>query len=191
MKRAQTILGMLCLTVIAGLLVASPGLASESGNDWRPTYDIVMKWLNFGILVFLFVKYAKKPLLDFLSLRREEVARDIESLEEEKKQADLKSRETRELIEKGEAHIALIKQRIIEQGEQEKARIIREAQEQGRFMLEDAKERAENQLIQAERSFKAELLASAIELAADRLPAEMTQADHDNLFDAYLKGASA
>lgn len=191
MKRAHTIIALFCLTVIAGLLLASPGLAAEVGNDWRPTYDMAMKWVNFAILVFLFIKFLKKPLLDFLSLRKESVARDIEKLEEEKSQVELKSRETHELIEKGEAHIALIKQRIIEQGEQEKARIIEEAREQSRFVLADAKVRAQNQLVQAERSFKAELLESAIELAVSKLPQEMTKTDHDNLFDSYLKGASA
>ena len=40
-------------------------------------YDLVLRYFNFGIIVFVFIKYAKTPLMDFLRGQKEELARDL------------------------------------------------------------------------------------------------------------------
>ena len=62
-----------CLLLTACFLLLSPSfsLAAEGaahGGDWK---EWLWKIVNFGILVFILVKFAGKPLRDFLRQRTE------------------------------------------------------------------------------------------------------------------------
>ena len=57
--------------------------AEESGN-WRSTYDVVMLWLNFLILVFLLIKFAKDPIKNFLKGQQDELSKEIGGLEQQR-----------------------------------------------------------------------------------------------------------
>ena len=39
-------------------------------TEGRKLYDIIMLWVNFGILVALFIKFARKPLMDAVHVVR-------------------------------------------------------------------------------------------------------------------------
>ena len=39
-------------------------------------YDLVLRYFNFGIIVFVFIKYAKTPLMNFLWGQKEKFARE-------------------------------------------------------------------------------------------------------------------
>ncbi|MFH2066380.1 MAG: ATP synthase F0 subunit B [Pseudomonadota bacterium] len=163
-------------------------LGAEGGNGWRASYDSIMLYVNFAILVFLFFKFLKKPLVDFLTLRGETLARDIKNLEDQKQKAEMKSRETMALLKQGESHIENIKVRIIEQGEAEKEKIINDALAQSRFMLENAKQRLGSRILQAKHAFRTELVEAAIALAMEKLPKEITDKDNQVLVGNFLAG---
>jgi F-type H+-transporting ATPase subunit b len=170
------------------VLTTINAFGSESGNNWRTIYDSIMMYVNFAILMFLFFKFLKKPLLDFLSLRGEAFAREIKNLEDEKQRAEIKSRETMVLLKQGEAHIETIKTRIIEQGEVEKEKIIKDARVQSLLMLENAKQRLGSRILQAKHAFRAELVEAAIALAMEKLPKEITEEDNRLLVGNFLTG---
>ena len=170
-------------------LTALNALASETGGNWRATYDTVMIWLNFGIFAFLLVKYLKTPLINFLRGRQDELAREISRLEEKRAQISLKINETQQLFEKSEVHYENIKAKIITQGEEEKRELIEGARQESRLMIEQTNVRIENHIIQAKNKFKAEMIDMAISLAMKRLPAEITKADHQRLLDRYIERA--
>ncbi len=184
--KAESLPRYLFFGVLFILLTAFEALGAEDGNGWRTIYDPIMMYVNFAILVFLFFKFVKKPLMDFLNLRSEELARDIKKLEDEKKSAEIKSQETLALLEKGEAHIKKIKSRIIEQGKEEKEKMIDDARSQSRFMLEDSKQRVGSQIVQAKQAFRTELVEAAIALAMERLPKELTEKDNQAIVGNYL-----
>jgi len=178
-----------CLTagVFLVLLTAVDALGAENGSHWRETYDIAMRWINFAILVFLFIKFVKTPLMNFLHTRGSGLEKDITDLENEKKKAEAKSRETLELIEKGEARIEEIKEKIINLGKDERERIINEARSRSQYMLEEMKKRVGGQIFQARRDFRAELVDEAIALAMEKLPQEITEKDNQNFIGSYLE----
>jgi len=165
-------------------------LASETGGNWRATFDQVMIWLNFGIFAFLLVKYLKTPLINFLRGRQDELVREISRLEEKREQISLKINETQQLFEKSEAHYENIKANIITQGEEKKRAIIEGARQESRLMIEKANVRIENHILQAKHKFKSEMIDLAISLAIQRLPGEVTEADHQRLVDRYIEHAS-
>jgi len=170
------------------VLTGNDAMAAENGGSWREPYDLIMRWVNFGIMIFLFIRYVKTPLMNFLNTRKEEVAEDIGRLEDAKEEAKNQSREALKKIEEGDAQIARIKKRIIEEGEKKKDQIIQDARTQSHYMLEEAKKRAGSQILLAQKEFRSELVDAAITLALERLPGMITEKDNQNLLDNYLAG---
>ena len=165
-------------------------LASESSGGWRPIYDEVLLWFNFGIIVFVFIKYGKTPLMNFLYGGREKIAQEIERIEEKKKQAADKVTEINKMVDESEARFAKIKARIVEQGERKKKEIIQSAQQQSKTMLKDAKKRVDIQFVQAKYTLKKELVDTAIDLAMQILPKEITPEDNDKFTRLFLESTS-
>jgi F-type H+-transporting ATPase subunit b len=175
-------------------LLADPGMvwAEESGTGgWRSTYDEIMLWVNFAILAFVFYKFGKDPFMDFLRLRKEDVAYEIGVLESQKGKVTARIEETREAITESDIRYADLKEKILRQGERRKQEIIDEAKEQSRIILESTKEKVGSQIQQAKRRFKEEMVDAAIDRALERLPQVITDEDNEKLLDQYMASASA
>ncbi len=179
------------LTVIVGiLLLGTEASAADNSSNWRPVFDLVMRWLNFGIIVFILVKYARRPIKEFLLSRREEVAREIEKVEKKKEEANQKIQDAARMLDESEDRFARVKERIIQEGESKKQKIIEAAQLESKILLESTMKKIENQLLDAQREFKSELVDMAIALAMKRLPDEITTEDNQNFTNQFLASAS-
>ena len=166
-------------------------LASESSGGWRPIYDEVLLWFNFGIIVFVFIKYCKTPLMNFLHGRKEKIAQEIERIEEKKKQAADKVIEINKMVDESKARFAKIKNRFVEQVERKKAEIIESAQNQSKTMIVNAKRRIESHFEQAKNEFRAELIDKAVDLALERFSKEMTPEDNEKFTSEFLTSTAA
>ena len=191
MKRVNKII-RLCCFIVAGAtsfhFLGLDALASEGSGGWRPIYDEILLWINFGIIAFVFVKYGKTPLMNFLRGQKEKIAQDIERVEQKKEKAANRIKEIQKVLDEKDARFAIIKDRIVRQGENKKQEIIESAQQQSKMMLNDARRRIDSQFDQAKSAFRAELIDAAIELAMQRLPQEIIDEDHDKFLDQYLAG---
>lgn len=180
----------LCFYLMAGLIClcffVPEVLATEEAGNWRSNYDAVMKWVNFGILVFIIVKFGRTPIMNFLRGRKAELAREFNQIENEKKEIADKIEKSLKNLEESEKHFAKLKEKIVSKGEDRKKAIIADARQQSEFMLETAKRRVESQIRNAKREFRAELVESAVALATERLPKEVTEEDNQRLIDNYL-----
>jgi F-type H+-transporting ATPase subunit b len=160
--------------------------AAEKASTWRPTYDLIFRWINFGIIVFLVVKYGKTPIMNFLRGQKEKLAQEIKRLEDKKQGISANIEETLKTIDESEVRFAELKERIVRQGEKKKEVIIQTAQNQSKTMLEDAKRRIDAHFIQAKNKFRAEMIDRAIDLAMERLTKEITTEDNEKLTIEYL-----
>ena len=189
-KKIAKICYFILAVVIGILLLGSEASAANNSDDWRPTFDLVMRWLNFGIIVFILVKYARTPIKDFLLSRREEVAREIEMVEEKKEAANKKIQDAARMLDESEVRFARVKERIIKEGETKKQKLIEDAQQESKILLESTMKKIESQLLGAKRAFKSELVDTAISLAMKRLPDEITSEDNQNFTNQFLAGTS-
>ena len=189
-KKMATICYFILAVVIGILLLGTEASAANNSNDWRPTFDLVMRWLNFGIIVFILVKYARTPIKDFLLSRREEVAREIEMVEEKKEAANKKIEEAARMLDESEVRFAKVKERIIQEGETKKQKLIEDAKQESKILLESTRKKIENQLLDAQKAFKLELVDAAISLAMKRLPDEITTEDNQNFTNQFLASAA-
>ena len=193
MKRVNKLAGICCFifAVVIGIhLLGSEASAADNSGNWRPVFDLVMRWLNFGIIVFILVKYARTPIRDFLLSRREEVAREIEGIEAQKEEANKKIQDAARMLDESEVRFARIKERIIQEGETIKQKLIEDAQQESKVLLKSTMKKIESQLLDAKRAFKSELVDMAISLAMKRLPDEITTEDNQNFTNQFLARAS-
>lgn len=171
-------------------LAGSTAWADEGSKHWRPTYDLVMAWVNFGILVFLLVKYLKTPLMNFLHGQREDVAREIRQMEREKEKVSGKIGEMMKALADSETHFAELKNRFIKRGEDAKQNIIKDAEQQSRLIMDLAKQKITGRIAQAKSEVKVQLVDQAIALATKKLPEIITDDDNQKLLDRYLIAAT-
>ncbi len=175
------------------LLVFGPDVAAAEGEppDWRDIYDLILMWINFGILVFLFFRFARKPLAEFITGRREAVGLEIRRLEEERKAVTDQIRETTRLTTESEDRFIQMKQRLITEGEKARTDAVESACQQGRYMMEAAKRKIDNRIRDAKNRLRAELVEMAVEQAETELKKRITEDDHARLINAFLTAADA
>ena len=170
-------------------LLSLDGYAAEGGSNWRPTYDLIMRWINFGIIVFVVYKYARKPLMKFLRGHKEKVAEEIEALETRKEEMVARINQTQKDVEESDVRFEELKERIIREGEKKKAELIESAQNQSRMMIEDVKRRIGTHFLNAKNEFREELIDKAMDMALERLPREITPEDNDKFTRLFLESS--
>jgi F-type H+-transporting ATPase subunit b len=158
-------------------------------NYTRATWDYVMRWVNFAILAGLIIKYARTPLINFLKEKKAETARAIQRFEAQKLQAEEKIRDARIQLEASKQRLALIHERIVAEGKNRKETMIQEAKDESRLMLSAAHTRIDNQIQEAARTIKTELIDAAFDNAMDKLPRMITEDDHRRLLNQWMEEA--
>jgi F-type H+-transporting ATPase subunit b len=181
-------LGAVALAALWGLqLSAGSGWAAEGEKTWRPAYDLVMMWINFGILAFLLVKYARAPLLNLLRGEARKKAKAIEEAEESNRQMAQRLQDTVDSLDKGRERLRSVKERIIREGERRKQEIIESARRDSQLMLEQTRTRIDHQILEARDRLKAELIDRAVAKALDRLPGLLTTDDQKRLVEKFIE----
>ncbi len=181
-----------CIALIFGMVLivhftALPVEAAEAAS-WRPTYDLIMRWINFGILVFFIVKYGKDPLMSFIKGQQTEVAKKIDQVESRKTTLLDEIQEASKKIEKSSQWLETIKRQIILEGEREKQKIIDNAREFSKTLLDAEKKKVGTRIRSARNQFMAELVDAAMAAAQQKLPGLMTDSDHQKMLNLYLSG---
>lgn len=189
MDKIGAIFFYLIAMVLSVHFLGHDALAAEKSRSWRPIYDIILRWINFGIIVFVIVKYAKTPIMNFLRGQKDKLAQEINRLEKEKEDVEAKIKETLKAVDESEVRFSELKDRIVQQGEKKKTEIIESAQSQSKIMLEDAKRRVDAHFLQAKNEFRAELIDKAMDMATDRLPGEITSEDNDKFTRLFLESS--
>jgi len=173
------------------LFSAAPAWAEDGTREWRPIYDVIMRWINFGILAYFLVKVVGPILVNFLSDQQADIRSKIDKTQKEKDDIVAKLQDAKESLENSGPRLEEIRCRIVEQGEKRKQSIIEDANEQNRLMMKNARQRIDNMIGQARQKLVNELLDMAMEKAVERLPREITEEDNQRLIEKYLTAATA
>ncbi|MBW1989183.1 MAG: ATP synthase F0 subunit B [Deltaproteobacteria bacterium] len=181
MKHA-VLTGCLLAALAAG---ASPAAAAQPG--WRATYDTVMMWVNFLILAGVIYKFGRKPLLDFLRGQGQEVADQIEAVEKRRRRAAEDLAELEKKASQRDARMKALVERMEKEGALLKEKIIEQAQQEARHLLEDTGRRAGYQIEAAKKKFRSELVDMAVDMAREALPRVITPEDRKRLLSDYIQ----
>jgi len=178
---AGPLIAVLCLVIPQGVL------AEDGTGDWRPTYDLVLRWINFAVLVFLILRYARKPLVNFFKEKSEDVKNEIRVVEKEKEEILARVDEILKTRDQGQEKLEKLQARIIAQGKAKKERIIKGARKESKLMLESARRKVESQMKAAQADIRAEMIDHAIDMALKKLPDIIAEEDNQKLYDQYLE----
>ncbi|MBW1649192.1 MAG: hypothetical protein JRJ44_00680 [Deltaproteobacteria bacterium] len=179
------------IIVIAGYILASEGylFASESADSWRLTYDLIMRWVNFFIFIFLLIKFLKKPFTEFLTRSKKEVSDELNEVVTVKEGLDKEIQISYKTLQKSDLRFRKMRERIIEQGGLKKQEIIEKANAQAAFMINAAKQKIDGYLVDAADALQEELIDEAVACAQKELPKEITERDNEKLVEDFLKKA--
>lgn len=170
-----------------------PCLASESSEGgWagRELWDLAWRWINFGILVFVFMRYAKTPLIDFLASKREDMVAIFDDLKEEEQEMAKRQEEQSGLLARMDERIEQIREHYRRVGREEKERILGEAREFEAQLADVAEQRALAEFEKGKARFRKEVVEYAVGLAEERIRERMEEEDQERLVQRYIGSLS-
>jgi F-type H+-transporting ATPase subunit b len=163
-----------------------------AGNEFeftRETYDLMMRWANFIILAVLIIKYARRPIANFLMEKKGEVAAAIERLETQKQATKEKLMECQRQLSASQDRLKEIQNLIVAEGETYKAQLIADARNDSRIMMATAQLRIDHMIRETHARIKSELIDTAAEIAMTKLPGMLTAEDHERLIRKWIAAA--
>jgi F-type H+-transporting ATPase subunit b len=177
--------------VIFSLLYSSDALAAGGLTPSRRVWDHIMLVVNFLILVFFFIRYARKPLMDYLRGERRK-------MEENLKAIDGRRNEVKSIIEKEtdklkgiDKYIREIQESVIEIAGREKDEIIEKAKIAAQKMIQDAKVYADYRVAKAKKALSDEMVDIALSMVEERLVKAISQEDNERLTDRFIRNLGA
>jgi F-type H+-transporting ATPase subunit b len=181
--------GVSCAVLLAG--PARLCIAAGAAAPWRGTYDTVMMWINFVILVAVLVKLLRKPLGDFLDGQRSALTKEIDQLTKQKEQTEADIAAFREAMDSRKERFDAIHQNILDNGEKERQELIETAHRQAAILIESARQRIDNRLRKASMTLRAELIDAAMATAATQLPDRITPENTRTWTDRFIHDIDA
>ena len=166
----------------------SLAFAAEGGGEHGGSaMEWVWRLVNFGILVFILVKFAGKPMKDYFQQRKALIEKNIQEAKEAKALAAKALAEVEERLKLKDKEIEEIKAASVSSGEREKVRLIEEGERLSAKILEQAKSNIDYEVKKAKDVIKAEAVEAAMQLAEEKIKSKMTKEDQDRLLQESLK----
>ena len=179
-------IGIICFFVI--FFLSNSGFAAiEQPSKARLIWQEIMLFVNFGIIVFLFLRYGKKSLLDYIFKERNKIKERIEGLEKEYNEAKLILDQQTQKLANIESYIQDIRKSILELAEREKQKIIENAKREAENMLEEAKLYHEFEAEKAKKRLREELAIMAINFVKESLRKRLTKEMDESVIKEFIR----
>ncbi|MDB4988356.1 MAG: synthase sector subunit b [Myxococcaceae bacterium] len=164
--------------------------AVHEGHGWDTT-SLLASFVNFAVLIILFVYLFKDSLKSFLKTRRAEIETQLLEAARLKAEAEVKHKEYSERLASLDSELAKIKLDMIESGKIERDRIIAEAEHKAARMRNEAQFVIEQHVKQLRVDLSREAADAAIGAAEDLLLRATTTYDQQRLSQEYLTALSS
>jgi len=142
--------------------------------------------LNFFVLVGLIAWVIRKKGNPALAARRAEVEKELAEAQRLRAEAEKRHMETATRLEKLDEEMVQIRGDMIRAGEAERDRIVEQAEEKAARLRKDAGFLIEQQIKQLRKELTQEAASAAVVAAQQLLQERTTDADQDQLAEAYL-----
>jgi F-type H+-transporting ATPase subunit b len=172
-----------CIFTFTFSAIAFASGGEEGGPLWK---SYMWKIINFLILIVILVKFAKKPLQNFLQQRTEIIAKTLQEAKEAKEAAQKALQEVEGRLKAKDAEIEAIIAAAKRSGEQERDKIIEDSARLKEQILEQAKTNIDFEVKHAKEVIKAEAVELAMEIAEKKLKEKLTKDDQEKLLQDSL-----
>ena len=178
-----SLLFFICFFLYGGI-VSGAEEAAANGAEWK---EWLWRILNFAILVAILVKFANKPLREFLKKRTELIEKSLKEAQEAKELAEKALAEVEERLKLKDKEIEDILSHTRRSAEKERSFLLQQGEQMKEKILEQAKTNIDYELRQARDSIKAEAAGIALELAEKKLKEKLTKEEQIRLIEESLK----
>jgi F-type H+-transporting ATPase subunit b len=180
-------MAVLILFCIASLFFLIPDAFSmEEPGAGRMLWDNIMMWVNFGILVLLFVKYGDKPLRDFLDRERSKIETSLSRANAELSEARAMMDAEVTRLKEMDKRLMEAREMILELGRREKEKIIQSAEAAANQMIADAERESEHRLAMAKKALKDQIVDTAVSIVKERLREGLDSEDDRTLVNQFI-----
>jgi F-type H+-transporting ATPase subunit b len=142
--------------------------------------------INFLVLVGLLAWVIRKKGNPALAARRAEVEQELAEAQRHRAEAEKRHMETATRLEKLDQEMVQIRGDMIKAGEGERDRIVAQAEEKAARLRKDTSFVIEQQIKQLRKELTQEAAGAAVVAAQELLQERTTDADQDQLAEAYL-----
>jgi F-type H+-transporting ATPase subunit b len=161
-------------------------LAANTGGSWRSTYDVVMMWVNFAILVALLVKFLRKPLGRLLKSQQDAIQNTLDQLETQKGRLRNEIQSLRETLEARKQKAEDRHARIIRWAQRERLEIIATARQEAERRLRQARRLIDARHREACQALRNDIVDAAVTKVLQDLPGHMTAELEKDLTERFL-----
>jgi F-type H+-transporting ATPase subunit b len=154
---------------------------SESWLSWA------FKIFNFAVLVAIIVKFAGKPLKNYLLNRSTRVSEKLDEADRLFKEAEALKKEYQSRLSKLDDEIEAFKKSILEDTEKEKKKIIDEATEFAKRIEGQAKLTYQQEIREMTNRIKEEIAKLTMERAEKLIIEKYNPKDHELMVDAFIE----
>ena len=168
------------------ILFRPDSFAGEGPTPGRKIYNTIMLLVNFGILVFFFLRYAKKPLMEFFRNVRKKIEENLNKINDQFNEVKVAMDAEAAKMKEIEQHIDEIRKNIVAMGTREKEKIIEQAKITADKMIEDAKSYASYQIAKVRKALSDEMIDISISMVKERLIKGISEQDNEKLVDRFI-----
>ncbi|WP_407656468.1 F0F1 ATP synthase subunit B [Massilibacterium senegalense] len=149
--------------------------------------DIIAQLVAFIILAVLLKKYAWGPLVEVMKKREEHIANEIDTAEQQRKEAEQFLTSQRAELDKARDEAKAIIEGAKKLGEQQGADLIAEARAEAGRLKEQAKDEIRQEKEQALAAVREQVASLSVLIASKVIEKELDEASQQQLISDYLK----
>lgn len=150
-------------------------------------HSIVLHIINAAILLVAMYFLLLKPVRKFMNARTAGVTSQLQSIRQAQGELEGQRQGAREEVEAAHRTAADLVAQGVHQAQEQADRVIREAQAEAEGILRQAQAEAESMRESAREEMRVEVAGFGVMLAGKLLQREVTQGDHEQLVEEFLK----
>lgn len=161
---------------------------AHGGDRSADLRDLLYRFICVTLVVIILAAAVKKyRLMDFLSVRIDDIRKKLEDLNREKEEAERKYRDIELNLKDFEAKRTAILEQYRKQGIAERDRIINEAGERVKQIIAQSEAAFEQEIRSARNRLKQDIAEIAIGQAKEIIKKEINEKDHDDLIQEFIE----
>ena len=166
------------------LLAAGP--AAAAGDGEIDVAQMLYAAMNLLLVVAVIAYFARAPIRTYFAERRDRIQDDLTTAASLRDEAEARYRDWERRLASIDGELAAVRATARERAEQERERILQDATAAAERIRRDARAAVDQELRRCRALLYEEASDLAVELAAELLRGQVTDADRDRLVDEFV-----
>ncbi len=154
-------------------------------------YAFITQFLAFIILVIIVIRFAYKPVHNYITKRREFINSNLEEAQRKNSEADSLNKLAQENINNAKQEASSILLQVKKQAQEDKKMYSKQLAEEISLKRKQAQKELENEKQQAIKEAKAQIVDLAIQASSTLLNKEVDSKDNRKLIDEFIDDISS